>query len=135
MLQQAKLKGDGWVGAPGMGLLTGENPYQVPCQLFDFPENEDPLSLSNFNRLSGTVPCFTNLADLDNIVHTLCLAYGAFNKKFKRAPYLALAAKHGNACGFGADWKNPEIALEKALFGNAIIYPHYKYLSIPFPPI
>jgi phosphoribosylaminoimidazolecarboxamide formyltransferase/IMP cyclohydrolase len=118
MLQQAKKGGDGWVGAPIMKLLTGENPYQVPCHLLGFPENEDPLSLRRFDQLSGTVPCFTSLADLDNIIHTLCLAYEAFNKRFGKTPYLALAAKHGNACGFGADWENPEIAIEKALFGN-----------------
>ena len=118
MLQQAGNGGDGWVGTPVMKLLTGENPYQVPCHLFGFPENEDPLSISRFEQLSGVAPCFTNLADLDNIIHTLCLAYEAFNKRFGKTPYLALAAKHGNACGFGTDWDNPEIALEKALFGN-----------------
>ncbi|HIF02300.1 MAG TPA: hypothetical protein EYQ84_02860 [Nitrospinaceae bacterium] len=99
-------------------LMEGENPYQKPCYLFGFPDNNDPLSISRFNQISGTKPCFTNLADLDNIIGTLCLASEGFKKNFCQTPYLALAAKHGNACGFGADWKSPKVALEKALFGN-----------------
>jgi phosphoribosylaminoimidazolecarboxamide formyltransferase / IMP cyclohydrolase len=118
IFQESEKGGDGWVGTPLRKLLTGENPYQEPCHLFVFSENEDPLSFEKFNQISGVAPCFTNLADLDNIIHTLCLAFEAFTKRFRQAPYLALAAKHGNACGFGADWENPEIALEKAMFGN-----------------
>lgn len=120
MLQQSKIEGDGWVGIPLRQLLSGENSYQTPCHLFSFSESKDSLSLARFDQLSETPPCFTNLADLDNIIHTLCLAYEAFLKKFKKAPYLALAAKHGNACGFGADWESPEVAIEKALFGNPL---------------
>ena len=118
MLQQTKDRGYGLVGTPVMELSGGENPYQDQCQLFNFSENEDPLALNKFKQLSGVEPCFTNLADLDNVIHTLCIASEAFNKKFKRIPYLALAAKHGNACGFGADWGSPETAIIKALFGN-----------------
>jgi len=118
MLQQTENRGHGFLGTPALKLSGGENAYQIPCQLFNFPENKDPLALSRFKQLSGVEPCFTNLADLDNISHTLCIASEAFNKKFKHTPYLALAAKHGNACGFGADWESPEVALTKALLGN-----------------
>ncbi len=116
--QHSEIRCDGWIGTPVKKLLAGENPYQKPCYLFGFPDNNDPLSISRFNQISGTKPCFTNLADLDNIIGTLCLASEGFKKNFCQTPYLALAAKHGNACGFGADWKSPKVALEKALFGN-----------------
>ena len=118
MLQKIENRGHGLLGTPALKLSGGENPYQTPCQLFNFPGNEDPLALNRFKQLDGVEPCFTNLADLDSISHTLCIASEAFNKNLKHAPYLALVAKHGNACGFGADWESPEVALTKALFGN-----------------
>lgn len=118
LLRLAKNSGDGIVGVKSMELLNGENPYQTPCHLFAVPDNEDPLSIHRFKLLSGEAPCFTNLADLDCIVYTLCLAHEAFLKKFGRSPFLAVAAKHGNPCGFAADWRDPRVVVEKALFGN-----------------
>lgn len=118
LLRLAEDAGDGTVGVKSMKLLNGENPYQTPCHLFAVPDGEDPLSMHRFKLLSGEAPCFTNLADLDCIVYTLCLAHEAFLKKFGRAPFLAVAAKHGNPCGFAADWRDPGVVVEKALFGN-----------------
>jgi phosphoribosylaminoimidazolecarboxamide formyltransferase / IMP cyclohydrolase len=118
MLEQKQKTGDGLVGINVLELMEGENPYQVPSHLFSECGNNDPLSLSKFENLGGTAPCFTNLADLDSIVHAISVAHEAFKAQFKKSPFLVLAAKHGNACGFGADWEAPEIAISKALFGN-----------------
>jgi len=118
LLQLIEDAGDGRVGIKVMELLNGENPYQKPCHLFAIPDDKDPLSIQRFELLKGEAPCFTNIADLDSIVHTLCLAYTAFLKKFGKSPYIGLAAKHGNTCGFACDWQNPGVVLEKALFGN-----------------
>ncbi len=98
-------------------LKNGENPYQVPAALFS-AKNADPLSISRFRQVSGEPPCFTNLADADSIIHTLCLASQAFQLKYGRTPYICIAAKHGNACGMSVSWNSGGQAAGRALFGN-----------------
>lgn len=99
-------------------LMNGENPYQIPAELFS-NEDSDALSLANFKQLSGEVPCFTNLADSDCIIQTMCLCSEAFKLRYKKIPYICIAAKHGNPCGMAIDWNKPEVAVHKALFANA----------------
>ncbi len=118
-------------------LLNGENPYQIPASAFisaspciaasaSIPGSassissgdDDPLSLLNFRQASGDAPCFTNMADADSILATMCLAAEAFAVNTGSAPYLCVAAKHGNACGMGVSKASPAEAVEKALFGN-----------------
>lgn len=108
---------DGLSGRSILRLLNGENPYQVPSDLF-VTETQDCLSLSHLQLKGASLPCFTNVADTDCILQTLCLAAEAFRMRYKRVPYIAVAAKHGNACGMGVDWIAPENAVFKALFGN-----------------
>ncbi len=110
--------GDGVAGIRTLELLNGENPYQIPSYLFAASGDGDELAIHRFRLLRGEAPCFTNVADLDCILHTLCLACEAFNKSFGKVPHLAVAAKHGNACGLAADWQSPGAAAEKALSGN-----------------
>jgi len=98
-------------------LMNGENPYQVPASVFKV-STEDTLALTNFKQLSGEAPCFTNIADADCILNTLCLAAEAFRLNSGSVPYLCVAAKHGNACGMGVSNTSPTDALDKALFGN-----------------
>jgi len=99
-------------------LSGGENPYQIPASFFS-TASDDPLGLVNFSRVSGDPPCFTNLANADCLVHTLCLAAEAFRQSGnKKVPYLAIAAKHGNACGMGVSWDDSAKAVELALWGN-----------------
>ena len=100
-------------------LLHGENPYQSPATAFACEEN-DPLSLSAMRQVSGETPCFTNMADADSIVHTLSLAAEAFQTRGNTAQYLCVAAKHGNACGMGADAVSPSEAIVKALWGDPL---------------
>ena len=99
-------------------LLNGENPYQVPAAAFVSDGENDALSLLNFRRVSGEAPCFTNAADADCILKTLCLASEAFVRNTGSLPFLCVAAKHGNACGIGVSTSSPAQAVEKALFGN-----------------
>jgi phosphoribosylaminoimidazolecarboxamide formyltransferase / IMP cyclohydrolase len=112
-----KDKHDILMGRFSFELLNGENPYQVPASVYA-SETDDPLSLTNFKQLAGEAPCFTNMADADSILHTICLASEAFRLNTGSAPYLCVAAKHGNACGMGADAHSPAQAVTKALFGN-----------------
>jgi len=100
-------------------LAEGENPYQVPADLLHAGSN-DPLALPSFTQVNGKAPCYTNMADFDCILHTMCLLNTAFIKHYSKAPYIAVAAKHGNPCGLAINWDAPEKALESALLGNPL---------------
>jgi len=100
-------------------LLNGENPYQVPASAFD-SEHDDLLSLLNFTKMSGEDPCFTNMADLDCILQTLCLAVEAFQLNIKQIPFICIASKHGNPCGMGVSFKSTKDATKLALWGNPL---------------
>lgn len=99
-------------------LLNGENPYQIPASFFRTEPENDPLTLDGFSRIAGEPACFTNMADADSILRTLCLAAEAFRINLGCVPHLCVVAKHGNACGIGASRETPVEAIEKALFGN-----------------
>ena len=111
------IKGDPQKGSDKISLKEGENPYQVPANLI-IEDFEDPLSLGNFEQVSGDSPCFTNVADWDSILKILCSLCNVFKKYFNKVPYIFIAAKHGNPCGLGISWGSPEKALELGLFGN-----------------
>ena len=110
---------DGVTGESSLRLACGENPYQVPADLFT-SKSEDILSLARFSPVNDSVPCFTNLADLDSILFTLCLASDAFKRRYKKIPFISIAAKHGNACGMAVDWDSTEKSVLGALFGNPL---------------
>ncbi|MFQ6112183.1 MAG: hypothetical protein ACE5LX_09195, partial [Nitrospinota bacterium] len=107
------------IGSRVYELAGGENPYQVPAHLLTF-RSDDPLSLDRFELLGEEPPCFTNLADLDATLETLCKLALALRDLFGRAPFLTVAAKHGNPCGIGVDWESRDGSLEKALWGNPL---------------
>lgn len=106
-------------GHPVYQLAKGENPYQSPATLFSIKSN-DPLSLDKFRLISGDPPGFTNLCGLDRLTQTLCRCSQAFKLKYQKIPHIVIAAKHGNPCGLAVDWDKPEIAIDKALFGNPV---------------
>ena len=108
---------DAIVGDLQYELLNGENPYQIPASLFSSGDS-DELSLPKFVKVSGEMPCFTNLADADAILHTMCLAAEAFRRCYGQIPYIAVASKHGNACGMAVSWHDQSDAVLSALFGN-----------------
>lgn len=105
-------------GEPVLRLANGENPYQQPADLFADPASRDPLALHRFASRGPGTPCFVNLADADALVTTLAALANAFRRNFGKVPHLAVAAKHGNACGASYDWESPARAAERALWGN-----------------
>ncbi len=110
---------DGFIGRRYYALMNGENPYQVPSDMFTF-DNYEKASLPSFKNLGTNAPCFVNMADLDSILHTLSIISEAFKRNFGKVPYIAIAAKHGNACGAAINWEEPENSLLNALFGNPL---------------
>lgn len=117
MLRSRK-KFDCMSGRFAYDLLNGENPYQLPATAFVSDITDDALSLLKFKQVTGDDPCFTNIADADCILNTICLATEGFRLNTGTAPYICVAAKHGNACGMGTSKVCPSEAIEKALFGN-----------------
>jgi phosphoribosylaminoimidazolecarboxamide formyltransferase/IMP cyclohydrolase len=109
---------DGFSGSYVHDLENGENPYQVPAMAFEMAGNSDPLSLTKFRIISGNTPCFTNMADADCILNTLCLTAGAFLRNVGSIPFICVAGKHGNACGLGISRSTPADAVSGALWGN-----------------
>ena len=102
---------------PAYELMEGENPYQAPAHLLTFGDSDD-LCLEKFNQLSGIKPCFTNMADLDSLVKLMCVLVETFLKNEGKAPYITIAAKHGNPCGLSLSWDAPGKSVDGALFGN-----------------
>lgn len=113
-------KYDFFSGRFSYDLLNGENPYQIPASAFISETKGDLLSLMNFEQVSGEAPCFTNIADADCILRTLCLIAESYKLNTNSIPYLCIAAKHGNACGIGVSTLSPAQAVEKALFGDPL---------------
>ena len=101
-------------------ILHGENPYQAPAYLVSKQKNIDPLAVGSFKQLSGELPCYTSLADLDCIINTIAKMSCAFKKNFKKIPFICIAAKHGNPCGSAIDWNNPDATIEKALWTDPL---------------
>jgi phosphoribosylaminoimidazolecarboxamide formyltransferase/IMP cyclohydrolase len=106
----------GMISSRHYELANGENPYQQ-ATLFGLGE-DDTLALTQFENLSETPPCYTNLADTDSVINTMCLASDAFHLKYDRQPFLCVSAKHGNPCGMAVSWERKAEVIERTLFGN-----------------
>lgn len=125
-------KGD-YAGMVGKRILTckyGENGYQTPAALYDIG-SEDPLALSKFIPVAGSDPSYNNICDLDRLLQTITHIAATFELNCGKTPYvpfIALAVKHGNACGAAFSSTDPVIAAEKmviddplAIFGGLVM--------------
>ncbi len=117
-LVKDKRKGRILSGRFAMDLKNGENPYQKPASAFVLEEDDDPLSLLKFRRVSGDSPCFTNMADADSILYTMCLTAEALRLNMSSLPHICIAAKHGNPCGMAVSEVSRAHAVEETLFGD-----------------
>ena len=94
-------------------LAWGENPYQqAELSVLNM---SDPLAIHSFEQIAGDVPEYTNMADLDSILTTLCLLWEGL-KHFGYGE-IGVAAKHGNACGVAFE-DDEWCATGNALIGN-----------------
>lgn len=94
----------------------GENAYQTPSSVY--VENESPFSPDKFKLLTETSLSYNNFCDRDKILQTIThIAAGLELNTGKRAPFIAIAVKHGNACGVGLGAK-PIDALAKMIEGD-----------------
>jgi len=117
---------DGAVGAEAMSCKYGENAWQTPASLVSVG-SEDPLAIDKFISVAGSEPSYNNLADLDRMLQTLTHIAAVFELNRSYVPFIAVAVKHGNACG-AAVASSPIEAIKKmitgdtrAIFGGAVI--------------
>lgn len=100
-------------------LAYGENRNQSPAYLFP-GSSGDPLALHRFLPATSGDPSYISLADGALTIHLVRFLAEAFRRTSGKVPYIAAVGKHANPCGLAFDWKNPAIAIQKALFGNPV---------------
>ena len=94
----------------------GENAYQAPS--FVYKENDSPFSPDKFKLLTETPLSYNNFCDRDKILQTITHISAGFELNLeKRAPFISIAVKHGNACGVGLGAK-PIDAIMKMIEGD-----------------
>ncbi len=113
-LSEGKYKGI--FGEKTSDCCYGENAYQAPSGVYQ--TNESPFSPDKFKLLTETPLSYNNFCDRDKVMQTITHISAGFELNFnKRAPYIAIAVKHGNACGVGIGAK-PIDALTKMIEGD-----------------
>ncbi len=89
---------EGFTGAMLAECKYGENAYQTPARVYD-AGGLDPLSLKNFTLVAGAAPSYNNWCDLDRMLITATHIAAGFDQNYGAVPKIAIAVKHGNACG------------------------------------
>ncbi len=107
----------GMLGHKVRDLGYGENRWQSPASLYQWVGNTDPLAVHQFNLVAGQNPGFVNMTDVDRELQTATHILAGHGINFDDTPYVAIAVKHGNACGVGVAG-SPEEALKLMLVGD-----------------
>ncbi len=83
-----------------MDLCYGENKRQGNARLIvPSKESPDPLLLSRFELIMGMNPSYINMTDVYRPLETATHIGSAWEQNFGYVPLIAVAVKHGNACG------------------------------------
>ena len=107
---------DGVVGTMIAECKYGENAYQSPARVYD-ALSSDPLALKNFTIVAGAAPSYNNWCDVDRMLQTITHAAAGFDVNYEEVPKIAIAVKHGNACG-AAFGDNAVEVLQKMVMGD-----------------
>lgn len=76
----------------------GENAYQAPARVYACSRADD-LSIKNFSIVAGASPSYNNWCDVDRMLQTVTHIAANFHSNYGTVPKIAVAVKHGNACG------------------------------------
>jgi len=94
----------------------GENAYQAPS--FFYKDSESPFGPDKFKLLTETPLSYNNFCDRDKVLQTITHIFSGFELNFNRHDmHIAVAVKHGNACGVGMALK-PVDAIKKMIEGD-----------------
>ena len=103
----------------------GENAYQAPSFYYKTGESPSAIDLrarpfapDKFKLLTETPLSYNNFCDRDKVLQTITHIFAGFELNFNKSPsYIAIAVKHGNACGVGIS-KEPIDAVKKMIEGD-----------------
>jgi phosphoribosylaminoimidazolecarboxamide formyltransferase/IMP cyclohydrolase len=94
----------------------GENAYQIPS--FAYKTGESVFSPDKFKLLTETPLSYNNFCDRDKVLQTITHISAGFELNLNKSPScIAIAVKHGNACGVGLGEK-PIEAITKMIEGD-----------------
>jgi phosphoribosylaminoimidazolecarboxamide formyltransferase/IMP cyclohydrolase len=104
------LGGSSVSGSIARPVKYGENGYQKPAALYaDNRVNVDPLGIDQFEFLDSLdddkekfEKGYVGVTDLDRLLQTGTHIVAGFERNFGEVPFIAIAVKHGNACGAAA---------------------------------
>ena len=101
----------------------GENAYQKPASLFrNHQTKNDPLAIHNWQLVAGSPMSYNNICDVDRMMQTMTHIGAGLDAMFGEVPFVAIGAKHGNACGasYGSfhDEGSKKEAVQKMLLGD-----------------
>ena len=105
-------------GKKNLECAYGENAYQKPASLYEnLNIKNDALAIYNWELVAGSPLSYNNICDVDRMMQTMTHIGAGFEKNFNEVPFVAIGAKHGNACG--ASFSENEIeAIDKMLVGD-----------------
>ncbi len=98
---------EGLLGEKKIECAYGENAYQKPASLFvsgvGHPDSGSPdsLAIASWKLVAGSPLSYNNICDVDRMIQTMTHIGAGFEKNFSEIPFVAIGAKHGNACGAG----------------------------------
>ncbi len=96
----------------------GENAYQKPAIFYkNLNVKDEPLAMHNWKLIAGNPMSYNNLCDVDRMMQTMTHIGAGFEKNLGTVPFIAIGAKHGNACGAGTG-ESALDAVEKMLQGD-----------------
>lgn len=98
-------------------LKYGENPWQTPSAYYEIAGNYYPLAIHRFEQIAGTAKSYVNVKDMHRLVQLISHINAALNQNFGQTMFIAVAVKHGNACGVGVA-KDPDTAIKMMIDGN-----------------
>lgn len=131
LLASARFRGsgafDGFIGERVLACKYGENACQTPAALYSLGA-DDSLALDKFTLVAGTAPSYINLTDVERLLQTMTHVVVGFLESRYNRPDIAIAVKHGNACGAAYALEDPSLALigmieghPEALFGGSVM--------------
>ena len=103
-------------GVNTSSMKYGENPWQGRALFIDL-KCGDPLGLDRFSLVAGSKPSYTNITDIDRLLQVITHIAAAFDVNRGAVPCIAVAGKHGNACG-AAVGNDRVSVMEKMISGD-----------------
>jgi phosphoribosylaminoimidazolecarboxamide formyltransferase/IMP cyclohydrolase len=108
----------GILGEKKIECAYGENAWQKPAALYENADTgADELAISHWQLVAGSPLSYNNICDLDRMMQTVTHIGAGMEKNFGQVPFVAVGAKHGNACGAAIGQSEIE-AVDKMLAGD-----------------